>query len=163
MTKSIISQEQLKQLLNYCPETGIFTWLVQRQCIKAGSVAGFYHSTTLAKHSGYRKVIVCGKQYFEHRLAFLYMTGSIPKEVDHINRIRDDNRWANLRPTNRSINMLNASTYNSNTSGCKGVSCRKDGKFTANITVNKKRIYLGIYEQIWDAICARKSAENKYL
>jgi len=163
MTKLILTQQKLKELLSYCPETGVFTWNIQRQCVKAGAIAGFYHQTVKKKHEGYRKITVCGKQCFEHRLAFLYMTGDIPEEVDHINRVRDDNRWCNLQATTRSKNMLNASTYNTNTAGHKGVSCCKNGKFIANITIDKKRIYLGVFKDKFEAICARKSAENKHL
>ena len=101
--------------------------------------------------------------YFTHRLAFLYMTGSIPKEVDHINHVKPDNRWKNLRAANRIINGRNRSMHCDNTSGVTGVYWhKKKGKWQAGIRVNDKRIYLGVFKHLEDATAARKTAEARY-
>ncbi len=91
---------------------------------KAGSKAG----TT--SHDGYWRLLVKGKQQLSHRLAFFYMTGEWPKEhVDHINRIKLDNRWCNLREATASQNNRNKKVNGKNSTGIKGVSAGRDGKF----------------------------------
>lgn len=96
----MITQERLKELFDYSPETGEFTRKVSRGNQKAGSIAG-----TL--DSGYVRIKVDRKLYFAHQLAFLYMEGYMPEEVDHINRITWDNRWINIRPSTRQENSRN--------------------------------------------------------
>jgi len=88
----MLTQERLKELLSYDPETGAFTWLLSPGPKRKGEQAGSQH------HSGYRFVKLDGKMYAEHRIAFLYVHGYFPEgDVDHINRIRNDNRPDNLR------------------------------------------------------------------
>lgn len=83
--------------------------------------------------------------------------------VDHINRDTNDNRKSNLRIATPQQNAMNKSIQPNNTSGVPGVSFRKDrGKWRAFITVNKKQISLGMFEDKEDAIRARKEAEKKY-
>ncbi len=106
--------------------------------------------------------MIDGKNYYSQRLAFLYMLGFIPREVDHIDRNRSNNKWLNLTETNRSENMLNANIYPSNTTGFKGVSPHKNGGFVANITVNKKRHYLGKFKTIDEAHNARQDFDKNY-
>jgi len=69
MTESILSQARLKELLRYNPDTGAFTWLVSRGCVKKGKCATHENS------NGYLKVKVDGDVYAQHRLAFMYMDG----------------------------------------------------------------------------------------
>lgn len=100
----MISQRRLKELLTYYPDTGIFTWNLSRgnQFSPVGGEAGF---TT---EKGYIRIELEGKSYLLHRLAFLYMEGAFPiDQVDHINRIRNDNRWENLRPADVYLNAGN--------------------------------------------------------
>lgn len=83
--------------------------------------------------------------------------------IDHINRKRLDNRRENLRIATPQQNAMNKSIQPNNTSGVPGVSWRKDrNKWRAFITINRKQIALGNYENIDDAIAARKAAEEKY-
>ena len=98
-----LTQERLKELLHYDPETGVFTWRVARQgWIKAGDQAGSVQST------GYRLIGLAGRRYRASRLAFLYMLGRWPRaDVDHKNRVRDDDMWHNLREANDSQNQGN--------------------------------------------------------
>ena len=100
-----LTQEELKELLHYDPDTGVFTWKKGRQGrIKKGGIAGN------EDQSGYCKIVVKGKRYGAHRLAFLYMEGYFPEhQVDHINRDRGDNRWVNLREATHTCNMRNCS------------------------------------------------------
>ena len=144
-----MDQEYLKSILDYCPITGIFIWKYN------GEEAGSVYTT------GYVRIQHKGKRYFAHRLAFLYMTGKMPKYVDHINGIRDDNSWKNLRTATKIINCQNAAKPKSNTSGCIGVR-KRDGMWIAKIGVNNKSIHLGTFLDKRDAIKARKQAERKY-
>ena len=101
----MLTQERIKELLDYSKETGKFIWKVQRQCVKQGTIAG-----SLSK-LGYIKIVIDGKSYLAHRLAFLYETGSFPVNfVDHINGVTFDNRWYNLRNATRSENIQNSIT-----------------------------------------------------
>lgn len=99
----MLTQEELKQKLIYDPETGIFTWIPRPRSFRRNYVAGGQML------NGYITIGV-GKPYLAHRLAFLYMTGQFPtNQVDHINRIRNDNRWCNLRDATSSENSFNKS------------------------------------------------------
>lgn len=97
----MITQEELKRLLHYNPDTGNFTWLVKRGSHAAIRRAGYYHNKNKYKNSfGYRKIEIYDIQYFEHRLAWLYVYGLLPPDdmhIDHINGCHDDNRIVNLR------------------------------------------------------------------
>ncbi len=93
------------------------------------------------------------------------VNGPIPEgmEIDHENHIRDDNRLVNLRLVDGNNNHKNMSLYKNNTSGCPGVRWyvgRK--KWVATLTHNKKVISLGRYDNLEEAIKARKGAEVKY-
>lgn len=90
--------------------------------------------------------------------------GYCPKEavVDHINHRRDDNRLSNLRFSNVNENAKNISLRNDNTTGHMGVIFHKLAKkYQAKISVNGKRIYLGLFEKYSDAVFAREVAERK--
>ncbi|QJA17793.1 hypothetical protein vBSenI1_32 [Salmonella phage vB_Sen_I1] len=97
----MITQERLKELFDYSPETGEFTRKVSRGNQKAGSIAG-----SLRKDD-YICIWVDGKPYYAHQLAFLYMEGYLPEEIDHINRIRSDNRWVNIKDSSHQENSRN--------------------------------------------------------
>jgi hypothetical protein len=142
-----ITQKALKEVLHYNPETGVFTYLNKSKYKKAGEEAGYI------KPQGYREIHVCGNNFYAHRLAFLYMTGSFPEElVDHINGKPADNRWVNLRPATYSENNRNARLRKDNKSGVKGV-CWDRGykKWTAYINLNKTRHDLGLFDSIEEA------------
>jgi hypothetical protein len=83
----MIDAKTVRELLDYCPETGIFTWKVGRE------PAGYKH-----KYHGYIVLTLFDKRYMTHRLAWLYVHGEWPSgEIDHINLEKTDNRIANLR------------------------------------------------------------------
>jgi HNH endonuclease/AP2 domain len=145
-------QQKVRKLFNYEPATGILNHL-------DGTRAGWLHE-------GYREVYFEGSIYKEHRIIVLYMLGKFPSkdaQVDHVNQIRDDNRWNNVRIVNHTTNSMNMSTYTNNTSGVMGVSWhKKQQKWSARIMVNKKPIQLGSFEDKEEAIKVRKEAEQKY-
>lgn len=140
------TQERVKEVLHYDPDTGIFTWIKTRGRILKGSIAG-----TICP-AGYLNIKLDRNLYRAHRLAFIYMTGSMPKLVDHINRIKDDNRWCNLRPATWSQNNINKPLYSTNTSGCKGVSwCKRNRRWVATCVSNGVVHYLGDFVEFSDA------------
>lgn len=84
-------------------------------------------------------------------------------DTDHINRNKLDNRKCNLRAVTHAENMRNQKKYKSNTSGVVGVHWQKEiDKWRVRISFDGKRISLGIYDSIEDAVLARKEAEKKY-
>jgi len=155
---SNLTQNRLKEVLHYDAGTGIFTRLVSAGNGKVGTVAG-----TLTPY-GYIIIMVDGRLCFAHRLAFLYMTGSFPADqCDHINHIKDDNRWKNLREADQTMNLRNQSMRSDNTSGCVGVHWDKaSSKWEAQIQINGESKYLGQFIEKSDAIEARKAADTKY-
>lgn len=159
--ESELNQEYLKSILHYNPETGSFIWLV-----KSGSnnLIGSYAGSITNRR--YVSVGINDKRYMAHRLAFLYMTGYWPKDqVDHVNGIRDDNRWINLSEANNSQNQHNKNVNINNLLGIKGVSSH--GKnYRAYFSINNKRYHIGTYKTIEEAKNARdefaKSHNNEY-
>lgn len=151
-----LTQERLKEVLHYDPETGIFTWLKSRRCpVKSGGVAG----TTNAK--GYRQIMVDYRMYLAHRIAYLYIYGEMPDGMlDHHDQDKSNNRILNLRPATRGQNMLNVGVRADNTSGHVGVSWFKERqKWVATITVDKRLHHLGYFDNLEDAVAARKAGE----
>ncbi len=97
--KPMPSQEELNDLFTYNPETGLLTTKVRlAQRVPANTVVGSLNS------SGYLKVTYKGSSYTIHRLIWKMVTGEEPEVVDHINWIRSDNRWGNLRALTYSNN-----------------------------------------------------------
>ncbi|MFM0554788.1 HNH endonuclease [Paraburkholderia sediminicola] len=156
MTKAL-TQEMLQSILHYNPETGVFTYLNDSKHKEAGQEAGYI------KSQGYREIHVAGKNYYAHRLAFLFMTGSFPKEcVDHINNNRLDNRWCNLRNATRAENMRNRPKLKSNTSGVTGVCWQRAmKKWCAYINLNRKRHELGHFDSLDEAASVVKAARER--
>lgn len=167
-----ITQSHLKECLSYDQYTGVFTWLVRPirhfTCLQSWKCFNTKYAGKEASHVNSRGYAVIKIRPFgslmAHRLAFLYMDGSIPIEVDHIDHIRSCNKWENLRPATRNINGKNLSFYKSNKSGVMGVCWFKQySKWAAQIMSNGKPIHLGYFEKKSNAIAARKEAEQKYL
>ena len=155
----MITQKELKELVNYDLDTGLFTWRFGRVGAKKGATCGSKN-----KVKGYIEVMLMRKSYLLHRLAFLYIKGFMPvDEIDHINHIKDDNRWCNLRDVKHLDNQKNRSIFKNNKSGITGVSwCKKTEKWYASIQVNRKSLNLGYYDDLDEAIKAREDANKKY-
>jgi hypothetical protein len=139
----ILTQAYLKQMLHYDPETGVWTWRQSLSYnVKAGRVAGSLRS------DGYRKIRIRGRAYYSGRLAWFYMTGEWPEEVDHKDRDPSNDRWSNLREATSSQNK-----YNRNDDGTlRGVYCSGGGKWWAMVG---KDNYLGTFDTLEEAITAR--------
>lgn len=161
-----LTQERLKELLHYDPETGVFTWRVSRGTRAAGSEAGCVTSNHEQKKHARRPYVrkdirVERKLYLAHRLAWLYMTGAWPPEqIDHIDGDALNNRFDNLRAVTHAQNHLNRPRNRNNTSGVIGVFFDKNGyckPWRAQIDHNGKRWNKG-FKTKEEAIAWRREA-----
>jgi len=155
-----ITQAELRERVNYDPDSGIMT--LKRKPRKGGHtpIGGVMGS----KHkAGYLEVRLNNRAYLIHRLAWLYMYGEWPDNVDHINHDRTDNRLINLRSVARVDNQRNQKMKSNNSSGVTGVYWMAGrGKWLSKIKVAYKETNLGYHGNFFDAVCARKSAELLY-
>jgi hypothetical protein len=134
-----ISQEYLKSVLDYNKDTGEFTWIISKSgvCGKNPVAGGLCH--------GYIRIRINGKKYFAHRLAWLYVYGSWPKnQLDHINGNRSDNRISNLRNVTNRENQQNQYKHRNgkipNTQYIERLN-----KWASYVNIDRKKYYLGVY------------------
>jgi hypothetical protein len=112
---------------------------------------------------GYVQIMINGKRYKAHRLIYLMFCGSLPKVIDHINGIRDDNRIENLRPATLEENARNAVRRICNTSGSKNVYWyARHGKWMVAIKVDGRQKHIGYFDTISAAEAASIAARNKH-
>lgn len=160
-----IEASEVPRFVKYDPETGAFTRAIELRCGKNNAVvryrAGDPARGSVGNHR-YLQIGVLGRLYLAHRLAFAYMTGRWPAEdIDHINGIRTDNRWANLREASRSINAQNKrAALRNNKTGVLGVSVSLD-KFEARIVAGGEVHRLGRFETIEEASEAYLQAKRR--
>lgn len=136
MRRLVLTQDALKKVLRYDPGTGIFTWVKSRGGHLAGSRAGGIDG------DGYEVIHINKRPYRAHRLAWLYVHGTLPdSDVDHRDLNRSNNPIDNLRPASRAQNMANTLKRSNNRSGFKGVSFHKaSGLFRATIVVAGRQL-----------------------
>lgn len=149
---------EIAEYLSYAPETGIFTWIKKpNRNIPLHKVAG------CLSRKGYIQIRVLGKIYYAHRLAWAFTYGYLPEEqIDHINRIKSDNRLINLRACDNRLNQENVQIKANNTSGFKGVTFSKDrGKWKAQFSVNKTQKHIGYFKTPEEAHEAYKKEATK--
>lgn len=153
-----MKQKQLQEMFEY--KDGNLIYRVRRGATgKIGNVAG-----SICKINGYRRIPIDKKFYRAHRLVWIYYNGEIPigLDIDHINRVKTDNRIQNLRLATNAQNTQNVTKRKDCSSGYKGVYYRKDvEKWVARIGIDNKRIHLGFYETAELAGEAYKSAAEK--
>ena len=154
--------EELKEFLDYNPDTGIFTWIKKpNRRVKVGQVAGTMTS------KGYVRIQFKGIRYLAHRLAYYMYHGVDPLEnlVDHKYGDKSNNKIKDLKLATHAQNCINRFNLNrNNTSGVLGVSwCKFRKKWRVQIMVNGKKKHLGYFINKEDAIKARKEAEIKYI
>ena len=153
--------EELKEFLDYNPDTGIFTWIKKpSRKIKVGQVAG------RASANGYVRIKFKYIDYYAHRLAYYMYHGVDPLEslVDHKYGDGSNNKIKNLRLANKFQNSTNrVNLPSNNTSGVIGVSWNKKlKKWQVQIIVNKVQKHLGLFTNKEEAIKVRREAEIKY-
>lgn len=148
---------RLRELIDYNPETGSMVWKISTSNRNpVNSEVGTLLNT------GYRLLTIDGQRYLAHRIAWFYVHGFWPKEIDHINRDRSDNRMANLRIATRSQNNVNASRRSDNKSGVTGVTWHKGSqKWRATCHINGKQVQVGMFDSIEEAAKAYSEAAEK--
>jgi hypothetical protein len=152
----VITQRRLRELIYYDPVTGIITCIkARRSKVRPGQIHGS------KMKSGYIEMRIDGVRGLAHRFAWFYMYGVWPKEIDHINGDKSDNRRINLRDVSRTINNANSHKLRKkNKSGVRGVSWfSRDGLWRATIYINKRAKNLGHFKTIEEAAKARRDAE----
>ena len=157
MSKNI-TKELLQELFEYIPDTGVFKRRVSTSnSVKIGDVAGGVGA------GGYVRISVNGKQHYAHRLAWVYMTGAEPDDIDHINGNRSDNRWSNLRSVQRATNLENQRRAHAGSiSGLLGVHWNKSkNKWHAKINVNRITHRLGYFATKEQAHAAYVEAKRR--
>lgn len=174
--KPNLTPELLRQLISYDPETGVLLWKERdvsffrdtegRSAAHACANWNSRYAGTPALNSpalaGYREGDVFKVRIQAQRAAWMIHHGETPDTIDHINGDRSDNRLMNIRNGTQTDNMRNIKRNRLNTSGQMGVAWdRSKGKWMAYIRAGK-RIHLGRYDRIEDAIIARKAAEKRF-
>jgi len=138
-----LTADRVREALAYDPDTGVFTSRSTRAPrAQEGKIAGCVDRST-----GYVKICLDGRQYYAHRLAWLYVHGTWPEIVDHMDMCRTNNRLANLREVNKALNMQNQrKALRRNKCGLLGVSPAKaPGSWRASIVLARRQIHLGTY------------------
>jgi len=155
MATDLITQNRLKDLLTYDPDTGVFIRNAKFRNLPKGGAVGCVGA------GGYMQCSLDGRMYKMHRLAWLYIYGRWPNDqIDHINHNVTDNRIRNLREVSCAENHQNRARRTKNSSGYLGVGWHKrDKRWQAHIEVNGKRHHLGYYSDLDAAMSARKIAE----
>jgi len=157
--ESRLSWARLISLLSYNPYTGQFTWIKGRGHMAAGSMAGSVNA------QGYITISINGDSFLAHRLAWYYVHRQWPikgKQIDHKNRVRCDNRIANLHVVSATQNSHNRGATSRSSSGIMGVCWEKDrGNWRAHICIRGRDHNLGNYDNLYQAVWARHKAEIK--
>lgn len=143
MAKADLTAQRLRELLDYDPEAGVLTWRVKvpRSKARPGDPAGCVAT------DGYVVVGIDGEYHKAHRLAWLHTTGTWPeRHIDHINGVRSDNRYCNLRAACTGINVHNIHGAPKNSkSGLLGVR-QYGGKWRSAIMIGGRITHLGTFE-----------------
>lgn len=151
----MLTAQRLRELLDYEPDTGIFTWRITSRRAVAGAVAGSDNG------KGYIQISVDGRRYAAHRLAWMHVHGDWPtSELDHIDGIRSHNAISNLRPADRFLNNRNVHGARQNSkTGFLGAS-PKGKRFVAQIAANGVNHYLGKFDTAQEAHAAYMAAKK---
>jgi len=160
--------DYLRQCVDYCPETGKFTWLVRPRWMFrkdltwkqwngrfAGKAAFEY-----AMRTGYLRAKLDQRIYYAHRLAYYLGTGESPNEIDHVNGRVCDNRLCNLRSVSHQENQKNRAKSPKTRTLAMGVSRTRSGRFMARIKHKKHELRLGVFDTAAEAKAARLAAEK---
>lgn len=154
-----MTKEEACDAFQYDSATGKLYWKIKPSFnVNIGDEAG-----GARLDDGYYRIRYRGRLYRAHQLVWLMHFGTIPKQIDHINMIRSDNRIENLREASNSENQWNQRAMSTNTSGVKGVTWHKDRKkWQAQLNANGVHFYLGLYDDIELAELVVQEARRKY-
>jgi hypothetical protein len=158
MANKNLTAERLRELLDYCPDTGIFIRRTNTGTAKSGDIAGW------AERNGYIKISIDGAKYYAHRCAVLFMTGQWPAQsVDHIDGNPSNNAYKNLRCVSQQINTQNLKKARcNNRTGFLGVAFNAaTKKYSAECKGDDgSRLYLGLFATAKEAHIAYINAKR---
>ena len=175
--KALPPSEVLRQLLRYEAGTGKLFWRTrpalffrdaghsaEHSCNRWNATYAGKEAFTEVSAKGYRRGVILGEGYAAHRIIWSIAYGSPPAgEIDHINGNKTDNRLENLRDVTRLENSRNARLSRSNKSGCPGVSWdKRERRWVARIRIGEKRLGLGYFLTLEEAIARRKLADAEF-
>ena len=153
-------REQAMAVLRYDPESGHFYWRIPRGPRTSGAIAG-------TEKDGYVQINVLRRICKAHRLAWLFVTGEWPPKgfvIDHVNRVRSDNRWSNLRLADPSQNGMNSGIRSDNSTGVTGVYRHSPDNdwWQAKVCLGGKTRHVGTFRTKEEATAARVAAANEF-
>lgn len=157
MNKKILpTQKELINIFDYCSTTGHLFWKIRpSQATKVGAFAGCITN-------GYIVISIKGTAYKAHRLIWKMIYGDDPEVIDHINRNGLDNRLSNLRSVSIEINGKNRKKNKNNVTGHTGIFfIQSRNKYQSTISINKKRLFLGNFNSIDEAIEVREKYKKE--
>ncbi len=160
---SDLTQIELRRMLNYDPITGEFTWQCRDDRAPSwnarwsGKRAG---GAKERRHTSYRVIVINLRPYYAHRLAWFWMTGTWPSEVDHRDGDGSNNAWENLREVTRSQNNANR-RHLQNATGYPGVRRLPNGRFRARVQYGGKARHLGCFDTADEAHRVRAAAARQ--
>jgi len=166
MSTQSISAETVRELLDYDPDTGIFTWKGRARQWFVSDLAWKTWNTRFSgteaggKYAGYIGIRIFGKKYLAHRLAWLWINGEMPKQIDHVNRDRMDNRIKNLRIATQAQNAVNVPRKSAN--GFRGVTWHKRGKWQVRVRFCNRVHHIGYFDDIEEAARAYDAAAKRF-
>lgn len=139
----MLTHERLLEILTYDKQTGNFVW---NNGPFKGKISGSI------RDDGYVRLKIDNKNYYAHRLAWLYCYGEFPKQmIDHINGIRNDNRIENLRDVSAKVNSQNYRKCPAkNSTGLLGAQ-RSGKRWKTRIRIGDKQIHIGCYNTAEEA------------
>ena len=139
----VLTQEELKEYLNYDLETGIFTWIKNPN--------GNKKLRSTIRQDGYKVIGFKYGKYLVHRLAWFYVYGKWPEnQIDHINGNKSDNRICNLRTVTNRQNSSNR--YMHRYGHLVGTAFHQQTqKWLAHIYVNGKNTHIGSFDTAIEA------------
>ena len=149
---------RLQELLDYDAVTGEFIWRkATSRRIRIGNVAG-----GIKGDSGYRTIGIDGVKHYAHRLAWFFVHGEWPYQIDHEDGNHDNNRIGNLRPVTDKQNQENRGAYRNNRSGYRGVYWSNTySKWCAAIRHHKRTIHAGYFDDVHEAGLAALSVREQ--
>jgi hypothetical protein len=151
----LITQDELKRLLEYLPDKGRWFWREKpspKSSVRVGQEA--------ALGGGHRRIKIHGRTYLAARLAFLFMEGRWPVAVDHRNDDPADDRWTNLREVTHAEVCRKRRPRSNTQVGLRGV-CQYRRKFAARVRYGGKLLFIGAYDTAEDAAQAYQQTASK--
>ena len=165
MKRRELDADYLRERLSYNPETGLLHWKYNPKMPQSWNTQwALKEAFTYVSGGRYRQGAIDGVNHHAHRIAWAMFYGEWPTGVvDHINGDGTDNRIENLRMGTVSDNAKNAKRSIANSSGATGVTyVKRRGKWQAQIVHRGRCNFLGYFDDVNEAIAARKQAEVKY-